>query len=85
MSIIRLPSVKQETGHRSDASIYNAIREGLFTNGVAIGQRAKGWPDYEVQAINAARIAGKSKAEIRELVKTLHAKRLDPANALATV
>ena len=81
MSIIRLPSVKQETGHRSDASIYNAIREGLFTSGVAIGQRAKGWPDYEVQAINAARIAGKSDTEIRELVKTLHAKR----NALVTV
>ena len=75
MSIIRLPSVKQETGHRSDASIYNAIREGLFTTGVAIGQRAKGWPDYEVQAINAARIAGKSDDEIRELVNTLHAKR----------
>ena len=85
MSIIRLPSVKQETGHRSDASIYNAIREGLFTHGVAIGQRAKGWPDYEVKAINAARIAGKSDAELRELVKTLHAKRNDPANALATV
>ena len=85
MSIIRLPSVKQVTGHRSDASIYNAIREGLFTRGVAIGQRAKGWPDYEVSQINAARIAGKTEAEIRELVKTLHAKRTDPANALATV
>ena len=85
MSILRLPSVKAETGHRSDASIYNAIRDGLFTHGVAIGQRARGWPDYEVKAINAARIAGKSDAEIRELVKTLHAKRTDPANALATV
>ena len=85
MSIIRLPSVKQETGHRSDASIYNAIREGLFTRGVAIGQRSRGWPIFEVHAINAARIAGKSDAEIRELVKTLHAKRTDPANVLATV
>ena len=85
MSILRLPSVKTETGHRSDASIYNAIREGLFTSGVAIGQRAKGWPDYEVRAINAARIAGKSDAEIRELVNTLHAKRTDSNNALATV
>jgi prophage regulatory protein len=77
MSIIRLPSVKKETGHRSDASIYNAIREGLFTQGVAIGRRAKGWPDFEVSAINAARIAGKSDAEIRELVKSLHAKRTE--------
>ena len=87
MSVIRLPSIKQETGHRSDALIYNAIREGLFTHGVAIGQRARGWPDYEVKAINAARIAGKSDAEIRELVKALHAKRINPmpAQALTTV
>lgn len=85
MSILRMSEVKAETGRRSHASIYNAVREGLFTRGVAIGQRAKGWPDYEVSQINAARIAGKSDAEIRELVKTLHAKRTDPANALATV
>ena len=85
MQILRLPSVKGRVGHKSDASVYNAIREGLFTRGVAIGQRAKGWPDYEVSQINAARIAGKTEAEIRELVKTLHAKRTDPANALATV
>jgi prophage regulatory protein len=77
MTILRLPSVKAETGHRSDASIYNAIRAGLFTTGVSIGQRSKGWPDYEVKAINAARIAGKSNAEIRDLVKVLHAKRTE--------
>ena len=58
MSILRMSEVKAETGHRSHASIYNAVRDGLFTRGVAIGQRAKGWPDYEVAQINAARIAG---------------------------
>ena len=77
MLILRLPEVKRAMGHRADASIYNAIRAGLFTNGVAIGQRAKGWPDYEVDAINAARVAGKSESEIRELVKSLHAKRTE--------
>ena len=81
MTILRMPAVKAETGHRSHASIYNAIRDGLFTTGVAIGQRAKGWPLEEVQAINAARIAGKSHAEIRELVNRLHAKRSEPATA----
>ena len=55
----------------------NAIRAGLFTTGVAIGQRAKGWPDYEAQAIAAARVAGKSDDEIRQLVKSLHAKRTE--------
>ena len=64
-------------GWRSDASQYNAIREGLFTTGVAIGQRSKGWPDYEVKAIAAARIAGKSDDEIRELVLVLLAKRAE--------
>lgn len=81
MSILRMPAVKAETGHRSHASIYNAIRAGLFTKPVPIGQRSVGWPANEVQAINTARIAGKSVAEIRELVNRLHAKRAE----LATV
>ena len=75
MSILRMPAVKAETGHRSHASIYNAIRAGLFTKPVQIGQRAVGWPASEVQAINQARIAGRSESEIRELVNTLHASR----------
>lgn len=81
MSILRMSEVKAETGHRSHASIYSAIKAGLFTSGVAIGQRSRGWPKDEVSAINAARIAGKSEAEIRELVNRLHAKRV----GLATV
>ncbi len=81
MSILRMPAVKAETGHKSHASIYTAIKDGLFTTGVAIGQRAKGWPAEEVFAINAARIAGKSETEIRELVALLHAKRTELAKA----
>ncbi len=77
MAILRLPAVKAETGHRSHASIYNAIRAGLFTNPVPIGQRAVGWPDDEVKAINAARVAGASDEQIRTLVTQLHAKRAE--------
>jgi prophage regulatory protein len=79
MSILRMPAVKAETGHRSHASIYNAIRAGMFTKPVPIGERSVGWPSHEVQAINAARIAGKSGAEIKELVSRLHAKRAETA------
>ena len=81
MPIWRLREVKAEMGWRSDASPYNAIRDGVLTTGVAIGQRSKGWPDYEVKAIAAARIAGKSDDEIRELVLVLHAKRIELAIA----
>ena len=77
MTILRMPAVKAETGHRSHASIYNAIKAGLFTKPVPIGQRSVGWPDFEVKAINTARISGKSENEIRELVERLHAKRME--------
>ena len=76
MSILRMPAVKAETGHRSHASIYTAVRLGLFTKPVPIGQRSVGWPDTEVRAINRARIAGKTDAEIKALVDKLHADRL---------
>ncbi|NDP61072.1 AlpA family phage regulatory protein [Polaromonas sp.] len=77
MSILRMPAVKAETGHRSHASIYNAIKAGLFTKPVPIGQRSVGWPDYEIKAINAARIAGQPEDAIKALVNRLHAKRTD--------
>ena len=77
MKICRMSEVKDRTGHCSDASIYNAIRDGLFTTGVAIGQRARGWPDYEVDAIITAQIAGQTNDQIRELVQNLHAKRTE--------
>lgn len=77
MQILRLPEVKRVLGHRSDASVYESIKAGLHTTGVAIGKRARGWPDYEVQAIAAARVAGRTDVQIRELVKALHAKRTE--------
>lgn len=81
MSILRMDSVKAETGHRSHASIYTAIKAGMFTKPVPIGQRSVGWPSEEVAAINAARIAGKSDAEIKALVIRLHAKRTELVTA----
>ena len=75
MNLIRLPSVKAAFGYRSNASIYNAINNGLLTKGVAIGERARAWPDHEVQAIVAARVAGHTNDQIRQLVNELHAKR----------
>ncbi|PKO32968.1 MAG: transcriptional regulator [Betaproteobacteria bacterium HGW-Betaproteobacteria-9] len=77
MAIWRIEKCKAEAGYRSHASIYGLIREGLWTQPVKIGERSSGWPDDEVQAINAARIAGASDHQIRALVKQLHAKRAE--------
>ena len=81
MMILRMAAVKAATGHRSHASIYNAIKAGTFTTGVAIGQRSRGWPDYEISALVSARIAGLMDNDIRELVKRLHAKRTELVTA----
>lgn len=72
--ILRLPTVLLERG-RSRSAHYLDIQQGLFTRPVSIGLRAVGWPSSEVESLNAARIAGKSDEEIRDLVVKLEAAR----------
>ena len=73
-TILRLPAGLKERG-RSRSAHYLDIQQGLFTKPVSIGLRAVGWPENEVLALNAARIAGKSDTEIRQLVTKLEAAR----------
>lgn len=82
MKIMRLKAVVAETGYKTHTSIYALIKEGLFPTPISLGIRSRGWPDYEVQAINAARIAGKTNDEIRALVTRLHEKRQEMAALL---
>jgi len=72
--IIRRKQVQEQIG-LSRSTIYLRIAEGTFPKPVSLGARAVGWPSHEVAALNAARIAGKQEAEIRDLVKTLEAAR----------
>lgn len=72
--IWRLRTVQAETGYPR-STLYLRIAQGLWPKPVRLGARAVGWPAHEVAAINAARIAGKSDAEIRALVTKLEAAR----------
>ena len=72
--ILRLPSIKNRSGV-SRSTVYLRISQGLWTAPVHLGPRAVGWPDYECDSLNAARIAGKTDDEIRQLVITLEADR----------
>lgn len=73
-TILRIPAVKSESG-LSRSTIYLRIAEGLWTKPVSLGARAVGWPSDEVEAINAARISGKTDEEVRALVAKLEAAR----------
>ena len=77
MRMLRNSTVSEKFGWLSPTSPYNAIKAGLLTTFIKIGDRAVGIPDFEVDAILGARIAGKSDDEIRDLVKRLHAKRAE--------
>ena len=80
--IIRKPELREKMGFGSNSTVYAHVEDGVLTPPVKIGLRASGWPEHEVDAINAARIAGKSNAEIRDLVKTLTAKRQQIADEI---
>jgi len=69
-TILRIPTVKIRSGY-SRSTIYLRISQGLWTSPVSLGPRAVGWPDYECDSLTAARISGKTDAEIRELVMKL--------------
>ena len=70
-TIWRLKQALADTG-KTRTPWYQDIQRGLMTEPVKIGPRAAGWPAIEVQAINQARIAGKTDQQIRELVERLH-------------
>jgi len=73
-TILRLPTVKSRTG-LSRSTIYLRIKQGLFSAPVSLGARAVGWPSTDIDALNNARIAGKSEDEIRALVIDLEKER----------
>ena len=79
LTILRRRQVEAETGY-SRSTIYLRIAQGLFIKPVRLGARAVGFPAGEVAALNAARIADKTDAEIRALVSKLEAARRSAAS-----
>ena len=73
-SILRHNAVLKCSG-KSRSAHYRDIKNGLFTPPIRLSRHTVGWPDYEVAALNRARIAGRSEAQIRALVRELVAAR----------
>jgi prophage regulatory protein len=63
-TILRLPTVKARTGLGS-STIYKFISEGRFPKAVALGDRAVGWVESEIQQYIEDRInsSRKNRAE----------------------
>ena len=65
--LCRRPVVEQAMG-KTRSTLYRDIKKGVLTKPVSIGGDRVAWPANEIQAINQARIAGKSDDEIMALV-----------------
>lgn len=74
ITILRLPPTLAKTGD-SRSTHYAKVAAGLMPPAVRLGARSVGWVEREVDAVLAARIAGKTDDEVRELVRELVASR----------
>jgi prophage regulatory protein len=73
-TILRIPAAQTQSGY-SRSTIYLRIAQGLWPRQISLGPRAIGWPATEIEALNAARISGKTDDEIRSLVLKLETAR----------
>jgi prophage regulatory protein len=73
-TVLRVPAVMQATGY-ARPTLYARVKAGLLPPPIKIGVRASAWPADEIAAVNQARIAGRSDADIRELVAALTGRR----------
>ena len=80
-TLLRLPAVKARSG-LSRSTVYLRISQGLWTHPVNLGGRAVAWPADEVDALNAARIAGHTDEQVRGLVRRLEAARSKAAGGI---
>ena len=74
LSLNRLPQILARTG-TSRSQVYRDIGSGIWTPPVVLGSRCSVWPEHEVDALIAARIEGRTREELRELVNALVAQR----------
>ncbi len=73
IKLIRAGDVMANTGD-SRSGMYARIEKGLLPPPVHRGRMAV-WPAHEINAVNAAHIAGRDDAHIRALVRDLVAAR----------
>lgn len=83
LNLVRASRVMGKTGLSARSSVYAQVSSGILPPPIKIGARASAWIEREIDAVIAARIAGKSQGEIRTLVKDLIAKRGDIFSGLA--
>lgn len=74
IKIVKQPSLLEQFAF-SKSTLFTQIKKGLMPSSISLGERAVGYLQHELDAVLSAHIAGKSNSQIKELVKSLTAKR----------
>jgi prophage regulatory protein len=56
MRVLRLPAVIEKVG-LSRSTIYKGVADGTFPKPIKLGPKSVAWPDHELDALLAKRIA----------------------------
>lgn len=73
--LIRMEELRRRLGGAGRSTVYDMIDGGLLPKPTRYGPRAVGWVEDRIDRLIAARIAGKSDAEIKALVAEMNAGR----------
>ena len=79
LKILRASQAQEATG-LPRSSFYSQVAKGLL-----LGPRSVGWVETEINAVNVARILGKTDEEIKSLVMRLVKERVHLAEGAANV
>ena len=79
--IMRMKDVAKMAGV-SNATLYRWVKRGLLTPPVKRVGKNPGWPVYEIERFNSARIAGWTEDEIKVLAREFMSLRRAGRNAL---
>ena len=82
MQFLRPKTVLERYGY-TRSQFYAAQQDGTFVRSVKIGKRAAVIPEGEAEVLAAARVAGASTEQIKQLVAKLHEQRTAGMPALS--
>ena len=84
LKILRASQDQEATG-LPRSSFYSHVAKGLLPPSIQLGPRSVGWVETEINAVNVARILGKTDEEIKSLVMRLVKERVHLAEGAANV
>lgn len=71
ITYLRANEARSKFANAANSTWYDMVSGGTMTPGVKLGAKVVAWPEHELEAIAAARLAGADDEAVRKLVSDL--------------